>query len=234
MRSAVAVFACSTVAAVGMLLATAQPSTGSNCRPSISGPSAAFRGDLIALAHRVCRPGTARFFVVRLDSPGRRGAAGQRRTVQVTPEQVDKPGELVMAIGAMAPGLYRVTLVTPSGERIHAPRRLSVRRLERSAKPRDCRRARVQPPVPSDLRIHALTAQGVTCATGKRVLRAVAGWADPAQPGDLGASEHPVTLAYRCRVGGDPRTTGPPWSIECQRGSRIITAEAVLHDTTEP
>jgi hypothetical protein len=64
-----------------------------------------------------------------------------------------------------------------------------------------------------------ISVQATTCRAAKRVLRAVSRWADPDDYEHLGASRHPLTLGYRCRVYliGDSA-----WHVRCVRGRRVI------------
>jgi hypothetical protein len=73
--------------------------------------------------------------------------------------------------------------------------------------------------------ITVLTAEATTCRSAFAVFLAVSGWAKPFNVEDLGASEHPDTLGYRCVVHG---TGDYMWALRCTRGTHIVRARAVL------
>jgi hypothetical protein len=98
-----------------------------SCRPFVDSPHVVRRGDAMPVRYRVCKPGTVRFWVVGLcrRSRAHRGGAAARRTVSIT-----EPGrgQITINIGAMGPGVYRLTMGPASGrgQRVHAAHTLVV------------------------------------------------------------------------------------------------------------
>ena len=60
---------------------------------------------------------------------------------------------------------------------------------------------------------------GATCATARRVLRAVGQWASEQHCEDLCAHAHPSTLGFRCTVA---KVGEADWTITCRRGREVV------------